>query len=146
MLKCIPYKPGHLDLLTIKEIHSSEAEGMEARVNATAAMPCSHTQTIIAEGRPIALVGLTVFRPRVAEVWAVMGEEIRLYPIAATRTVRKLVDTYERQLGLQRMQMMVKEDHPEAQRFAELMGFEKEGVFRKYGHDQANYGMFARVA
>ena len=44
-----------------------------------------------------------------------------------------------------RIQAAVRADWPEAQRFAEFLGLENEGLMRKYGPDGSDYFRFAKV-
>ena len=46
---------------------------------------------------------------------------------------------------LVRIQAAVRADWPEAQRFAEFLGLENEGLMRKYGPDGSDYFRFAKV-
>ena len=46
---------------------------------------------------------------------------------------------------LWRVQGVCKADWPAARRFARLMGFEEEGLMRKYGPEQADYMRIAKV-
>lgn len=48
--------------------------------------------------------------------------------------------------GAKRVEVTVKEGYNEAVRLVEMIGFEKEGLLRKYGPNGENYLMYSRVS
>jgi hypothetical protein len=81
----------------------------------------------------------------VGEVWALFSSSIHTYPIAFTKAVKECIEFYEKELALHRMQAYVRVGYPMAQRWAEALGFECEGVMRKHGVDGTDYYMMGRV-
>ena len=57
---------------------------------------------------------------------------------------RKMLDDGMKRTGLERIEMQVLDGFEHGERFAKMLGFECEGVMRKY-YKGRNYKLFARV-
>lgn len=102
--------------------------------------------TILIDGKPVAAMGGNVIWPGVAEVWAFMSDDIRKNPLGVTRIARDLLSSYEGAQHLHRMQCYVRPDFPMAVRWAETLGFVREGLLRKIGHDGTDQWLMGRVS
>ena len=71
---------------------------------------------------------------RLASVVAATGKELR--------ELRKFVPTMAASFGLQRIDALVRTRLPGGARFAELVGFVREGTLKAYGPDGEDYDMF----
>lgn len=60
------------------------------------------------------------------------------------RKIRKLLDDGMERTGMERIEISVLEEFEHGERFAKMLGFELEGVMRKY-YKGRNYKLFARV-
>ena len=60
------------------------------------------------------------------------------------RKIRKLLDKGMEKTGMERIEISVLEGFEHGERFAKMLGFELEGVMRKYFKGK-NYKLFARV-
>ena len=125
----IPYKPGHMDFLEPKKVF----EGCDfTRIDEAAALPSSYAFTIINHNLPIAVVGITEFMPRVAEIWSVTSERVRECRLYFHKTCNDMIDEHQKKLGLQRIQMTVEVGYDEGRDWALSLGFEQEGIMGKY--------------
>ena len=61
------------------------------------------------------------------------------------RAIRSLIPTISRSMRLQRVQMVVNTQVMGAQRFAEYLKFECEGLLRAFGPDGSDYFMYSRI-
>ena len=73
------------------------------------------------------------------------SERVHENPFRFAKTVKSIFNELVIEHGLHRIQAAVRADWPEAQRFAEFMGFENEGLMRKFGQDKTDYIRYARV-
>lgn len=143
-LRIIPYRPGHLDCLNQKGIFHSETEN-EARLEEFAHHPSVHVRTVLMGHVPLAIVGLILMRPGVAELFSITAVEVKDFPIAFHRTVLSLIHDVERDFKLERLSMTVREDYEEGHRWAESLGFSCEGVLKNYAPGKVNHVLYARA-
>ena len=79
----------------------------------------------------------------VGEAWVVTSSLVDVYPILFAKTVwRKLYEIVNNN-GIERVQTTIHKDHIISQRWAERMGFENEGLMRKFlgGEDYYRYAL-----
>ena len=137
-----PYKPEHGKLLRPKGIFSK----MEHfSIDALYMQPNSYIESILVDEHPIAVIGMVVLWPGVAEVWSVISEEARETPISFHKCVLSSLVCHETVLKLHRTQMCVRADYEEGLRWAESLGFKSEGVMLKYGPEGNDFFRYARV-
>jgi hypothetical protein len=101
--------------------------------------------TFLVDEKPIAVFGGIYFGPQQMRVWAVFSDEITKVPVEFFRKTRRLILAYFKQYNLLRMEFTVKADFVVGKRFAEQLGFVREAVMRKWGHDGSDYILYARV-
>lgn len=81
----------------------------------------------------------------VGEAWLVISE----YGFDKPRTIAKwtnvMFDVVQEEYGYKRIQAAVSLKDNDALRFVKWMGFEEEGVMRKYGPDGSDYARYAKV-
>ncbi|MCP3730439.1 hypothetical protein M9978_08355 [Sphingomonas sp. MG17] len=94
------------------------------------------------DGRILACLGFLLAGPSYRIAWAMLalGKRNALVPIS--RTIRRLLDG----AGWNRVEMLTHADFAEAARWAELLGFELEGVKRKALPDGGDLLVWARIA
>jgi len=89
--------------------------------------------------------GIDIMWAGVAEAWAFFSPAISQNPLAITRTVKKLLVDYLMDLELHRIQCHVRHNLKPAVRFVQALGFEQEGINRKFTHDGVDCLEFAMV-
>ena len=102
--------------------------------------------TLIEHGHIICCAGIVDMWPGVGEAWVIASNKIHEYPrkfirFAKTDVMQRVID----ENGLWRVQAVCKSDWPVALKFARFMGFEVEGVMRKYGPEGMDYTRVAWV-
>ena len=92
-------------------------------------------------------VGLKVIKEGVAEAWMVLSKEgtDRKYLRAMYFQVSTHMKELMRDLNLHRVQAWVREDFHAGARYAEVLGFKKEGVMRKYDIDKTDCFLYSFV-
>jgi hypothetical protein len=143
-IKAIPFKPGHLDLITFKEIFSGD-KGVIDRLEHLHQAPQTIQHTLVMDHRVLAVFGGCVLWPKVMEVWSVTSPAVRLQPLAFHKETLSLMNIYWDELKLNRMQMSVRAGFIEAQRWSESLGFRAEGLMKQFGPDGDDYFLMARL-
>ena len=95
----------------------------------------SFVRSIEVDDTVIAVVGMQVRWPGVADVWAVVSDDARGHGIQLTRAVRRLLAQFASELGLWRVSTLVKTGVEENQRWIEALGFVYEGTEVAAGPD-----------
>jgi len=83
----------------------------------------------------------------VGEAWVVTSELVETYPILFAKTVWEKLYEIINANGIERVQTTIHKDHIISQRWAERMGFENEGLMRKYlgGEDYYRYALIREI-
>jgi hypothetical protein len=142
-LRVIDYRAGHLDCLNAKAVFHGELE-LEARIETALKANQCIVKTVFMGRQPLAVLGLTLIREGFAEAWSLTSEEVRDVPISFHRVVLGILSAYEKALRLTRIQMTVRENYEEGKRWARSLGFQEEGLMRKFGPDGSHHFLYAR--
>jgi hypothetical protein len=103
--------------------------------------------TLIENGYILRCCGIVDMWPGVGEAWFIASSKIHENVRPFIRFAKTdVMDVVVEQNKLWRVQGVCKADWPAARRFARLMGFEEEGLMRKYGPEQADYMRIAKVS
>jgi len=94
---------------------------------------------------PIAAGGVNHLWDNVAEGWVIASKEIWKYPITCARAIKIRTDYLATNNKIKRIQTSVKSDCDKAIRFAEWLGFKREGLMKQYGPDGSDYYLYAKV-
>jgi len=95
--------------------------------------------------KPIAAGGICYLWDGVAEGWVLASRDIFKYPIFCAKTIKRRTDLLAKNNKLKRIQTAVKADSDTAIRFAEWLGFKREGLMKNYGPDGADHYLYAKV-
>lgn len=144
MIKVIPFKPGHQDFLKPKAIYDRFPTLLE-RLDVVYENPNVYPYTLVLQNQPIAIAGLNTLLEGVADVWAVVSDDVRRRPLEFHKRILQLIETGVEKLGLRRIQMTVHEDHEEGHRWAKSLGFRDEALLRKYGPLGTDMVLYARI-
>lgn len=136
MITVIPFKPEHLEQIELKE-NFNQGECPKTIVNTAFSVMDGETVLAILGGFP--------FVPGVIHWWSFLSKHIDRYPIEFHKTILKVLAWYEKNEKPRRMQFEVKADYVEGQRWAESLGFEREGLMRAWGPDGCDHYLYARI-
>lgn len=81
----------------------------------------------------------------IGEFWMIPSVHIGMYKKSVFKTALNFIDDMIKKFGFYRLQVTIKESDPAAIRYIEHLGFEREGLMRKFGPDRQNYLLYARV-
>jgi len=132
--KLIEYKTEHLSLLDV------DGEDIKYLNFDISKIPKPIAFTLLVDNQPVGCGGVAPVIPGVGECWVVIGD-VKVFTLC--RYLKGIIDksfsTYHR------LQMMIREDNKVNLRFAEYLGFKKEGVQECYDLSCNNYIRMAKL-
>ena len=106
---------------------------------------CLSAYTALLESKVFMIGGVYGLWQNVGEAWFMMSSHAYKMPFAAAKYSSLLLDHVQEDNKLQRIQASVHADDSQAIRYVEWLGFENEGLMKRYGPDGSDYYRFARV-
>ena len=101
--------------------------------------------TLLWNDEVIAVGGVHMMWFGVGEGWLLVSPEAMKRPIALARYTKRLLHDIMSETQVRRVQASVHVDDNRAYLFAEWLGFENEGIMRKFGVEGDDYTRLARV-
>jgi hypothetical protein len=139
MISLVPFEPGHLDLLDVQEAQRGTfpANDPAYGLSLLQAGPC---WSVVECGSVLACGGLCVPWEGRAVAWAILSQGVPV--LALTRAVQHV-------LALpsipRRVECFVDVSFQQGIRWAEMLGFQREGLMRAFSPDGRDHILFARV-
>lgn len=145
-LRVLNFEPFHLDLMDIRE---HEMEGLFQMPEAikglsVLAEACEDCKTIMVGTDIVGCAGYVKLWGKVAECWLIPSSQVKENKIIFSKFVKGYMDRIVGELGYERLQTTCLNDKLHC-RWMRFLGFEREGVLRKYSAKGEDFGMFARV-
>ena len=97
------------------------------------------------DGKIVASAGLIPLWAGVAEAWMIAGNEVDRHTIKVGRQIRTMLDDVMWHRSIYRAQANIHCRFERAIRLAEWLGFENEGLMRRFGVEGADYFRYAKV-
>ena len=97
------------------------------------------------DGRIVASAGLVPLWKGVAEAWMISSGDVGRHRIKVARQIRTMFDEVMWHRGIYRAQANIHHKFEKALRLAEWLGFENEGLMRRFGVEGDDYFRYARV-
>lgn len=94
----------------------------------------------------LGVVGVDVIWTGVVTIGAVLTHHIYEHPVVFIRALRKLVSFGMIDHGVHRVQMDVQTDYEAGHKLAKALGFEAEGIMKKFGPSKKDYTLYARTS
>lgn len=135
----LPFMPEHVDLMDLRD--DCNIKDYKNRIQALTTIGLSFT--FVKDNEIIFCAGIITPHAKVAECWTLMSKDFDEHGMFAARSIKGFLDWV--QPFYHRFQMSVKEDFPEAQKFAEFLGFKKEGLMRKFDTEGNDYWLYSRI-
>jgi len=104
--------------------------------------------TCLFEGEIVAIGGVADLWQGVGEAWLMMTEQAKkhgIYGLIAFNTIERKMNELIVKHKHWRTEANVRADFPEAIKFIEAVGFEREGVRRKYTPDKCDMILYSRI-
>jgi RimJ/RimL family protein N-acetyltransferase len=142
----LPFFMQHLSELNGTEMYTKASltrESFETHIQYQSSMGPAITAFV--NNKPVAVFGCVMIWNGVGEVWSLLSEESRRYPIAMTKAGIAFIDIVEILFRLHRVQITVKTSDARAIRWAKALGFQSEGVLKQYSADKEDYNILRRT-
>lgn len=139
MLKFRPFSRDHIR--HIKLMFELSDDGRQALVE----HKDINGYTLFEEDVVLGIGGVHNIWENVGEAWLLLGREAFDKPKTVARHTVHMFDHMQEEHKYQRIQASISVKDTKAKRFAEWLGFENEGIMRKYGPDGSDYYRYARV-
>ena len=101
--------------------------------------------TLLDDNKPVCSGGIIPSWLGNAQGWVISSKRILKNKIRAARLIRERTDLLCANNKIWRLQTAVKADFKIGIRFAEFLGFNKEGLMVGYGPDKTDYYLMARI-
>jgi hypothetical protein len=140
MLKIRPYTHNDVHEINLDyEFNSASRNGLLNHDNIIAV-------TLEDDGKILAVGGVHVMWFGAGEAWVLVSGDALQAPTSFARYAKRMFGSILQDTQLRRVQASIHVDDDRAYRFAEWLGFENEGVMRKYGVEGDDYYRMAKVA
>jgi len=137
LIDVVGFSPEHLESLTnLKACYKGE---VNSRVWGEAV-------TVIDGKKVLAIFGSVTIFPGIQHIWALVSEDVKDYPIQFFRTAQKVLAWQQKRKPARRYQIDIRAGYPELQKWAKLLGFECEGLMKKFGQNGDDYYLYARTS
>jgi hypothetical protein len=143
MIKIGRATPGHLHFIEPKDIYMHDKYIFD--IAAAEALKGQAISVISSNEEILAIIGYLGINDGAVELWALTSKLCSKYSLAFHRTLKKHLEIFIKANNLRRVQMTVSQDYSEGIKWAKALGFEPEGILRKYGPDGSDYIMMGRV-
>jgi len=139
--------------MKIEDVTNMKVRDVElSRVSLKAFLPEMRTNmkegpsfTLEVDGKVIWCGGIRVFWEGVGEAWCLISDEGARMPKTVFSSIKKILDFVQKDLALHRVQATARIDIPMFHKFLEHLGFEREGVLRKFLADGTDSYIYSRV-
>ena len=89
-------------------------------------------KTVVVDGEIIGCGGVLIFWTGFGEAWICLSKNVERHKIVAVRFLKKVLEDVLNEFNLVRLQITVRPDFPDAIKLVESLGFQYEGIMRKY--------------
>lgn len=101
--------------------------------------------TAIADNSFICSAGIVPMWQGVFEGWFIGSNKIWDHPVLAARAIKKGMKQLYQDNNITRLQTAVRADFPMGIKFAKWLGFEDEGLMKKYDMEGKDFYRYARI-
>lgn len=138
----VDFQPWHSIVLGGGE-DTHDRMAMTARAHVAPAL--GPAVTLLADGAPVAAMGIAIQWTGVGEAWVVANGATRRHAKSLHHLTLWALEEAERRYGLRRISASIRADRPRYRAWAARLGFIYEGPLRAFGEDGADYVRFART-
>jgi len=142
----VPFNPVHALNIRIGDAASiAMRENLNFADLMAAQAASGHAITVLLHGTPAACFGSVSIWKGLEEMWCLLEERARKYPMAMTKIAIAYRDYRVIAGNLRRLQLNVRCSDQRAFRWAKAIGFEPEAKMRRYGPDGSDFYLMSRV-
>jgi hypothetical protein len=137
------YHPSHLEGIKVRDFEARELALLTGYCAQLSNLP--DVYTLLVDGTVVAIGGIQMQWPGMAEGFLMTTPLVEKYPIAFQKAVTRIIHVFQKRRKLLRLQVVVHIDHAVSHRWIQRLGFGPEGLMQKYGPDGNDYVLYARV-
>jgi hypothetical protein len=142
----VDFEARHLDEMTNYGLDDlSDAELLEEKQYIIAQTIDDVAFTILYKGKPICVFGCLQYWNGVAEMWSLISDDFRQFPIFLTKAGQTWADICEIAFNLHRLEITVKDEDCRAIKWAYALGFKHESFMEKYSARREDFNLFVRI-
>lgn len=144
-MRLIDFEPAHAEALIEDGLNRNAPTPSDYKTWAGDLVVKGLAFTGVENGHLVGSAGIAPLWPGVAEGWFLGGWRLHENVLSSIRVIRRELKLMVDENKIHRLQCVVRTDWPEAQRFIEFLGWEKEGLMKKYTTEKIDYYRYARV-
>lgn len=137
--RTVPFRLDHLDCM---DIRAHEQDILTAGMLECAAAS-AEAHTVIHDGRVVACFGALLMDDGKAELWQIPSVYVEQYIVKYARYTREWLEKIQKQYNIRRMDTVSLDDRLH-KRWMQFLGFEQEGLKRKY-YNEHDYIMWGKL-
>jgi hypothetical protein len=142
----VNFEARHLDKMTNYGLDDlSDAELLEEKQYIIAQTVDDVAFTCLYKGNPICVFGFMMYWDGVGEMWSLISDDFRQFPIFLTKAGQAWGDICEIAFKLHRLEMTVKASDNRANQWALALGFKHESFMEKYSARREDFNLFVRI-
>jgi hypothetical protein len=148
MIDTIPYEPFHAYQILEEGIRENDlwlTQFKDFEIMAKGWKDGGPAYTITIDGEVAACAGLVLLGWSRAEAWTLFSSIFKSNYRACYKIIKSKLEELIELNFLRRVQSLADPEYKEGIRFLEHLGFEKEGLLRKYGPNGEDLIMFGRI-
>lgn len=139
-----PYEEGDLEKIEPRDMDLKVA-GKDYIERIKKSIVRSEVLTAQKDGEILAITGLILIHPGMAEIWSFTGKAADKCKVLFAQLSVMIVGFWIKKYNLHRLQANVYHEHTQSIRWLEWLGFEREGLMRKFGFLKDDFYLYARV-
>lgn len=144
-IRAVPFKAAHIDLIDIRERERIAFEKSPIKEERLQWLEDSHAaETILCGGIVLAIAGFIEVMPKTIELFLIPSIYVSKNTIAFARLMKYYKEKAIPQYDWHRLQIVTPNDDLHI-RWAEFLGFEREGILRKFDYNGEDHIMWSIV-
>jgi hypothetical protein len=139
-----PYAEGDLDMIDLRDIDRKVA-GDDYRESLKKNIRMSETITVEKDGEILAITGLVLICPGMAEIWSITSKAVDRMKVMFAKASIVVVGFWMEKYKLRRLQANVYHEHKQSIKWLEWLGFKYEGTMGNFGQLCEDFYLYART-
>jgi len=143
--KILPFHESHIDIMAIDSADLNYVPMNEIKANLEQYEKFPNSAfTLVIDGAPIVCGGIFLLNTKVAQCWLARSKYAVNYPNIVARVVKRQLFNMAEDFELHRLQT-INRDNPLHNEWCEWLGFEREGILRKFTEKGEDAIIYAKV-
>jgi len=140
------FKAVHLDMIELRDTDRVAVDAIpHYRAAAEVYEQNGGAYTLMCDQGIVAIAGVAPIMPGVGSAWMLGSALVYSYPKALYKATRAFLRAIEEDWNLHRVQASTADNDQVAEKWLQHLGFEEEGIMRRYGPDGSDHKLYARI-